>query len=257
VAEPRAARGLRSERLLSFFSTLSLETLADRIVEVFCLETNAQGGVLWVARPDSPQQLRLVGVGGLVRVDDEPREIDAAQLPPELAPVLAEAADTGAANGPGASGSRGPCLYVRFQTDGPVLGLLRLGDKLDGSAFDGADRELAARLASFASQAIANALRFRTLERARSRPITQAYTRASLRGRRDQRVHKASRFSAHTSLVRVELDSLPAARLGASEYAHWTGGRRVDPGHAAQHGPAGRQSDAASSTCRADSLGAT
>ena len=44
---------------------------ADRIVEVFCIETNAQGGVLWIARPDAPQRLRLVGVGGLVRIDDE------------------------------------------------------------------------------------------------------------------------------------------------------------------------------------------
>src|SRR5688572_5507783 len=197
------------ERLLSFFSTLSLETLADRIVEVFCLETNAQGGVLWVARPDSPQLLRLVGVGGLVRVDDEPREIDAAEPPPELVPVLADAAETGAAIGPGASGSRGPCLYVRFHTDGPVLGLLRLGDKLDGSAFDAKDRELAARLASFGSQAIANALRFRTLERRSFRdPATQAYTRAYFEDVATNEVRKASRFSRHTSLVRVELDGL-------------------------------------------------
>ena len=76
------------ERLLGFFSTLSLETLADRIVEVFCLETNAQGGVLWIARPDAPQRLRLVGVGGLVRVDDEAKELDASALPGDLAPVL-------------------------------------------------------------------------------------------------------------------------------------------------------------------------
>jgi diguanylate cyclase (GGDEF)-like protein len=213
------------ERLLSFFSTLSLETLADRIVEVFCLETNAQGGVLWLARPDAPQQLRLIGVGGLVRVDDEPREIDAAQLSPELAPVLADAADTGTTIGPGASGSRGPCLYVRFQTEGPVLGLLRLGDKLDGSAFDAADRELAARLATFASQAIANALRFRSLERRSFRdPATQAYTRAYFEDVATNEVRKASRFSRHTSLVRVELDGLTALRerLGAGDYVQWT-----------------------------------
>ena len=213
------------ERLLSFFSTLSLETLADRIVEVFCLETNAQGGVLWVARPDSPQLLRLVGVGGLVRVDEEPKELDAAQLPEELQPVLAEAQASGSAIGPGAAGSRGPCLYVRFQTEGPVLGLLRLGDKLDGTAFDAADRDVAGRLASFASQAIANALRFRTLERRSFRdPATQAYTRAYFEDVATNEVRKASRFSRHTSLLRVELDGLAALRdrLGAVEYAQWT-----------------------------------
>src|SRR5262249_52129749 len=184
------------ERLLSFFSTLSLETLADRIVEVFCLETNAQGGVLWIARPDTPQLLRLAGVAGLVRVDDEPREIDANQPAAELVAVLEEAAAGGAAIGPGASGSRGPCLYVRFQTEGPLLGLLRLGDKLDGTPFDAPERELAARLASFASQAIANALRFRTLERRSFRdPATQAYTRAYFEDVATHAGRKPSRFS--------------------------------------------------------------
>jgi diguanylate cyclase (GGDEF)-like protein len=213
------------ERLLSFFSTLSLETLADRIVEVFCLETNAQGGVLWIARPDAPQVLRLQGVGGLVRVDEEPREVDAASPPAELTPILTELTETGAAIGPGASGSRHPCLYVRFQTEGPVLGVLRLGDKLDGSPFDGADRELAGRLASFAAQAIANALRFRALERRSFRdPATQAYTRAYFEDVATNEVRKASRFSRHTSLVRVEIDGLAALRerLGAAEYAQWT-----------------------------------
>ena len=213
------------ERLLGFFSTLSLETLADRIVEVFCLETNAQGGVLWIARPETPQLLRLVGVGGLVRVDEEPKELDAAQLPPELEPVLGEAAETGSAIGPGGSGSRGPCLYVRFQTEGPLLGLLRLGDKLDGKPFGPQDRELAARLASFGSQAIANALRFRTLERRSFRdPATQAYTRAYFEDVATNEVRKASRFSRHTSLVRVDLDGVAALRerLGATEYAQWT-----------------------------------
>jgi len=212
------------ERLLGFFSTLSLETLADRIVEVFCLETNAQGGVLWVARADAPQRLRLVGVGGLVRVDDEPKELDLGSLPPELAPILAEAEQTGAALGPGPSGTRGPCLYVRFQAEGPLLGLLRLGDKLDGSAFDAADRELAGRFASFASQAIANALRFRALERRSFRdPATQAYTHAYFEDVAANEVRKASRFARHTSLIRIELDGAAALqeRLGGAEYGHW------------------------------------
>ena len=210
------------ERLLGFFSTLSLETLADRIVEVFCLETNAQGGVLWIARPESPHRLRLVGVGGLVRVDDEVKELDATALPEELAPIVAGPAS--AALGPGPKGTRGPCLYVRFQTEGPLLGILRLGDKLDGSAFDAADRELAARFASFAAQAIANALRFRALEgRSFRDPATQAYTRAYFEDVATNEVRKASRFARHTSLIRVELDGAEAlaARLGAAEYRHW------------------------------------
>ena len=210
------------ERLLGFFSTLSLETLADRIVEVFCLETNAQGGVLWIARPDSPNRLRLVDVGGLVQVNDEVKELDTTALPEELTGLLADPAS--AALGPGPQDTHGPCLYVRFQTEGPLLGLLRLGDKLDGSAFDAADRELAARFASFAAQAIANALRFRALEgRSFRDPATQAYTRAYFEDVATNEVRKASRFARHTSLIRVELDGAGALleRLGAAEYRHW------------------------------------
>ena len=212
------------ERLLGFFSTLSLETLADRIVEVFCLETNAQGGVLWIARPDAPNRLRLVGVGGLVRVDDEVKELDTTALPAELAAIVSDPAFGNAALGPGPQGARGPCLYVRFRTEGPLLGLLRLGDKLDGSTFDTADRELAARFASFASQAIANALRFRTLEgRSFRDPATQAYTRAYFEDVATNEVRKASRFARHTSLIRVDLDGAGALeeRLGAADYRHW------------------------------------
>jgi diguanylate cyclase (GGDEF)-like protein len=212
------------ERLLGFFSTLSLETLADRIVEVFCLETNAQGGVLWIARPEAKQRLRLVGVGGLVRLDEEAKELDTAALPSELAAILSDPATPGAALGPGPRGT-GRCLYVRFRTEGPLLGLLRLGDKLDGTAFDAADLELAARFASFAAQAIANALRFRAVEgRSFRDPATQAYTRAYFEDVATNEVRKASRFARHTSLIRVELDGAGALqeRLGPAEYRQWT-----------------------------------
>jgi diguanylate cyclase (GGDEF)-like protein len=212
------------ERLLGFFSTLSLETLADRIVEVFCLETNAQGGVLWIARPDDAERLRLVGVGGLVRVDEEAKELELANLPPAVAEAGQDAAASRAVLAAGAEGSRGPSLWVRFQAEGPLVGMLRLGDKLDGSAFDEADQARVARLASFGAQAIANALRFRALESRSFRdPATQVYTQAYFEDVASNEVRKASRFARHTSLIRIELDGAAGVqeRLGAGEYRHW------------------------------------
>jgi DNA-binding response OmpR family regulator len=73
------------ERALGLHSTLSLEPLADRIVEGLCLETHSQGGVLWVARHDDQSWLRLMGVRGLVRVEDEREELHTAGLPEEMA----------------------------------------------------------------------------------------------------------------------------------------------------------------------------
>ena len=50
------------ERAASLFSTLSLEPLAERLVEGLCLETGAQGGVLWVADELGSTRLRLIGL---------------------------------------------------------------------------------------------------------------------------------------------------------------------------------------------------
>src|SRR4029450_4305928 len=52
------------ERGLGLFATLSLEVLADRIVEGLCLETHAHGGVLWLGRGGDPDRLRRGGGGG-------------------------------------------------------------------------------------------------------------------------------------------------------------------------------------------------
>ena len=42
------------ERALGLFAVRALEPLADRIVEGLCLETHAQGGILWLQRSDTP-----------------------------------------------------------------------------------------------------------------------------------------------------------------------------------------------------------
>ena len=64
------------ERALGIFSTLSIEPLAVRVVEALCLETRAQGGVLWVAGEGEPEELDLAAARGLVRLADEPETIE-------------------------------------------------------------------------------------------------------------------------------------------------------------------------------------
>jgi diguanylate cyclase (GGDEF)-like protein len=216
------------ERMLGLFHTLALEPLADRIVETFCLETNAHGGVLWLARPDAPTALRLAGVGGLVRVEEELEELDTGALPELLAPLADSEArawigpDADDKEGEGAS-VRG-ALYLPLRSDGVTRGILRLNDKLDGTAFSDADREVADRLGAFAGQAVANALQFRSLERRSFRDaVTQAYSRAYFEDVVRNEVQKAQRFSRSFSLVRVRLDGIDAVReaLAPADFATW------------------------------------
>jgi len=203
------------ERALGLLATTDLEVLADRIVETFCLETNAHSGVAWMVRPGEPQQLRLAGIGGLVRVEDETNEISLDALPDDLAPLAepqrgALLLDTKEGDGP-------TTLVLPLRVEGPLLGIVRVSDKLDGKPFGDGDLELADRLGNYASQAVANALAFRGLERRSFRdPTTRAYTRAYFEDVVDNEIQKAQRFGRSFSLVRVALDQASELRHALS-----------------------------------------
>jgi two-component system, cell cycle response regulator len=206
------------ERALGLFASLSPEALADRIVEVLCLEASAHGGVLWLARVDRPERLRLAGVRGLVRVESEVEELDAAALPPGLEAATDPAArafllaprDEGSG---GAHAGARKALVVPLRHGGKLLAVARLTDKLDGGEFGEAEREIANRFIPFASQAVANALRFRTLERRSFRDAaTGAYTKAYFEDVTRNEIQKAGRFGRSFALVRLALDPLSALR---------------------------------------------
>lgn len=200
------------ERALGLFSTLSVEPLVDRIVEGLCLETRAHGGVLWLARAHDPERLKLQGVRGLVRVDDERPELDLEALPEALAPLLRS--ETASLLVPAAAG--GPSrasLVIPLRHGGRLLAVARLTDKLDGSEFGPEERQAAERFASFAAQAVANALQFRALERRSFRdPTTGAYTGAYFDDVVDKEIQKANRFGRRFSLVRLALDPIAVVR---------------------------------------------
>jgi two-component system cell cycle response regulator len=48
------------ERASGLFSTLSVEPLAERLVEGLCLESRAQSGVVWVAEDPGQEMLKMV-----------------------------------------------------------------------------------------------------------------------------------------------------------------------------------------------------
>ena len=230
------------ERGLGLFSTLSLEALADRVVEGLCLETHAHGGVLWLARDGEAGRLRLVGVRGLVRLEDEPEEIALDCLPPELAPLrdaekqsfLSVLSDDAVSKDGKQAGTRA-ALYVPLRRGERVIGLARVTDRLDGGEFEEDQRGAAERFAVFATQAVENATAFRALERRSFRdPTTKAYTRAFFDDVVHNEIRKATRFGRTFSLVRIELDSLAElrAKMADPELAVWLEATARDIGRA-------------------------
>ena len=227
------------ERGLGLFSSLAPEALADRVVEGLCFETDAHGGVLWVARDGNSSRLGLVGVRGLVRVEDEPEELVVGELPPELAALedpekgsfLSVLSDEEVKEGEEPRAA----LFVPLRRGGRLLGLARVTDRIDGSEFDDSHRAAAERFAVFATQALENALAFRSLERRSFRdPVTRAYTRAYFDDVAHNEIRKAIRFGRTFSLLRIEFDAMSELREQSSDsvFTEWLEGMASQVGRA-------------------------
>ncbi len=215
------------ERAMGLFATLSLEPLAERIVDGLCLETGAQGGVLWAQPSEDANTLRLVAAKGLVRMVDEPEEILPSRFPTELSD-LSDPAGTSCvidsvhdlAGHEQAAGA----LYVPFVRNGSLVALARLTDKLERAAFEDSDRAAVEKFVDLSGLALGNAQRFRSLERRSFKdPTTKAYTLAYFEDLARNEINKASRFGRHFSMLKLELGNLAPMRqrLSDPELGHW------------------------------------
>jgi DNA-binding response OmpR family regulator len=188
------------ERALGLFSALAVEPLAERTLRAFCVETGAQGGVLWAASETSPGRLDLAGAHGLVRIAEEPESIEPDDLPPALAPE-----DARAVLAAWGDGARSPALYLALRRDGALIGLARLTDKLEGESFEEIDRLAGERLAGHAEVALANALRVRALERRSFEdPDTGVWRHAFLQDVARGELEKAHRFGRSLALLAID-----------------------------------------------------
>lgn len=212
------------ERATALFSTLAIEPLAERLLEGLCLETRAQTGVLWLAPEIGGEALALVGVRGMVRTESEPKSISLDEIEAAWCPGLAGARSEVAVLPEDAEASEALFLPIRAGTE--VIGVARLSDRLHGEGFPASDRKPAEKFAELGGIALANAMRFRALERRTLRDAdTRAYSRAYLDDAIRNEIHKADRFGHRFSLLRLDLEfpagsdhvAQPARALSATE----------------------------------------
>jgi len=219
------------ERAVGLFSTLALEPVASRAVEAFCLETGAQGGVLWAAREggrdDDGGELVLAAAQGLVQVGEEPEILTPDAPTPGFEEFLSAEAPRDAAVRPDPRNEGAQVLWVPLRHAGRRIGLVRLSDKLEGGSFGDRERAVADKAGGLVAQALANALHVRDLERRSFRdPITKAYTLAYLEDVVRNEIEKASRFGRPFALVALEIDSMGPLRkrLSEAELGRWLEG---------------------------------
>jgi diguanylate cyclase (GGDEF)-like protein len=200
---------------------MTVEPLAERIIDGLCVETGAQGGVLWVATNPESDSLELVSARGLVRVEGEQELVALADLPTELADSSAKSA---ALHWGGREGSEREALYLALRDESRMVGLIRLTDKLGGDDFDPVDRSCAEKFAEFAQTALCNALRYRTLER---KSVEDEATGATdfeffYNAVRNE-IEKANRHGRSFSILEVEIGPLDGlrAQFGDVAFRQW------------------------------------
>jgi two-component system cell cycle response regulator len=211
------------ERAAGFFSTLSVEPLAERLLEGLCLETRAQSGVLWATDKPGGTTLHLVGARGLVRVDGEPKTVGLDEFVSAWCPDLAVGRSVVTTMPEDANAVE--ALYAPLQVAGVTVGIARLTDKLDGERFGDIDVAMAEKVCGFGAIAMNNAMRFQALERRSLRdPETQAYTQAFFEDAVRNEIQKANRFSHRFSLLRIEVDGDGERALSPLEIARTVAG---------------------------------
>ncbi|MBW2274935.1 MAG: response regulator [Deltaproteobacteria bacterium] len=211
------------ERAIGLFSTLALQPLADRLIESLCLETRAQGGVLWVAEDLGESRLVMVGARGLIRVEEESEELVLEQLGEAFVEQINEGRSVVMPH-PGEGSGQGVALYVPIRSGSGLLGVARLSDPLDGRPFGDHARAAAEKFIGFGTNAIVNALRFRALERRSFRdPTTRTYTDAYFRDAVRNEIQKASRFGRPFSVVQIVTGPLGDLRRRGSDnqFTQW------------------------------------
>jgi len=205
------------ERAAALFGFLSVEPLAERIIDGLCVETGAQGGVLWVATDSERDALELVSARGLVRVDGEQELVTFSDLPMELADSSTRSA---VLHWGDSEGGEREAVYLALRDESKIIGLIRLTDKLGGEDFDPVDRACAEKFAEFAQTALCNALRYRALERKLvENDATGATDFEFFNNAVRNEIEKANRHGRSFSIIEVEIGPLDGLRAQFGEVA--------------------------------------
>lgn len=210
------------ERASGLFSTLTLEPLAERMIEGLCLETQAQGGVLWIAEELGATRLGLVGARGIIRIEDEPEELCLDRMSEQFESLLEQGGSMVMPRS--AKDGGGVALYVPLRHAGTLIGIARLTDLVGGAEFGDRERAAAEKFVGFGCAAVVNALRFRALERRSFRdPLTRTYTQAYFQDTVRNEIQKAARFGRSFSMIFVDAGSLAELRRRGSngELSQW------------------------------------
>jgi CheY-like chemotaxis protein len=208
------------ERAMALYSFLSTDVLSERIVDGLCVETGAQGGILWIAGEAGADSLGLVSARGLVRVDEEPQSIAVSELPSGFreGTLRSKVVDD-----QGNLFDEGEGILLVLRDEARVSGLVRLTDKLGGERFNAVDRSCAEKFVGFAQTALVNAKRFEALEHRHLEPAATepgSNTIEHFENAVCKEIEKSARHGRTFSILEVAFTRLEGMRSDAGERAY-------------------------------------
>ncbi len=203
VSENLACLGFLSvvERGLALLDHSRVDTVADALLELLCLEARAHAGALWVRAPGSdPPDLVLGAVRGMVRREEEP---DRLQLSSKQLEGLCRGQ---LIHEPGAPNDTGPHLWVPAARDETLWAVARISEPVEGR-FAPSARAASGKLGEFGAIAFVSAARAEELERSALRDSrTGLHTTTFLEEAVAREIHRGHRYARKFMLFCLELE---------------------------------------------------
>ncbi len=183
-------------KCMAFLATTELEHLNDQILDI-CMEvTKAEGTVLWLADPGTGTY-KYFSHRGLMRLSGGDNTLTPGER--ERVKIL---------DGEPALGPQGRTLWIPLLHEMESLALVQAEMPAGRETFTRRDMKNAASIAKFASSAMYNVLRYKSLEETSLQTgVGQSYSMAYFQDHLSKELQKAHRYGRHLSLAQLEVEN--------------------------------------------------
>jgi diguanylate cyclase (GGDEF)-like protein len=190
------------QQCLRIMTAQDEEKLLAQITDTFIHEVGAESCVIWLASPLDPDEMKITSVRGLNNIGQEGSrfflsQTDWAELiwkgKPFAPPYSGGALDRGAED---------LVLFVPLTFNESPIGLVKLGERMNGKGYGERARFVARIIAEYASSSIRNVDRMSRVEKVSLRDSeTSAYSPAFLKDYLEKELYKSGRFRRPLSII--------------------------------------------------------
>jgi diguanylate cyclase (GGDEF)-like protein len=190
------------QQCLRIMAAQDEEKLLAQITDTFIHEVGAERCIIWLSSPLDPDEMKIASVRGLLNIGQEGSRFFLSHT------EWAEPIWKGKPFAPPSSGDaldRGPeepVLFVPLIFNESPIGLVKLGERMNGKGYGERERFVARIIAEYAASSVRNADRMSRVEKVSLRDSeTSAYSSAFLKDYLEKELYKSGRFRRPLSVI--------------------------------------------------------